>query len=88
MSKLNKKGKERDFYDKAIEDYVNFDPRYDVDSSELEVFKRYVRRKMDFIKKEELMNAENTINELILDFIEQYCISVLFCLSISLSLNL
>ena len=72
MSKLNKKGKERDFYDKAIEGYVNYNPRYDVDSSELEAFKKYVRRKMDFIKKEELMNADNTINELILDFIEQY----------------
>lgn len=51
MSKLNKKGKERDFYDKAIEDYVNYDPRYDVDSSELEVFKRYVRRKMILLRK-------------------------------------
>ena len=48
MSKLNKKGKERDFYDKAIEDYVNYDPRYDVDSSELEVFKKICTEKNGF----------------------------------------
>lgn len=88
MSYSNKKGKKHDFITRAIETYINYNSKYDLDSSELETFNKFVCFRLRFITKEELLNAENKINELIYDFIIQYCISVLFCLSLSLSLHL
>lgn len=74
MPYSNKKGKKHDFVTRAIEVYLFYNSKYDIDPSELDAFIKIVCCRLNFVTKEELMHAEETINKIIEDFIRQYCV--------------
>ncbi len=72
MSYSNKKGEKHELKTRAIEAYINYNSKYNIDSTELDTFKSFVSEKLKRITKEELLNIEETINNYILEFIRQY----------------